>query len=201
MPTCILERDLLRGLTPPPTLSPPPLLCLPHLVQVDALAPHLQHSRSVALLLQIYTFCLDSRSWVFLDVNQKQQRESFKLTNQVTCRGTFRDHFPVDQVPAATSLLLICPPRGSFNKLTLSPSLRLLRKLSSLTIANSGVSYSNICWMRAMIDFRGTEKFCTLVFVSFCQKTSGSQHWAEDSVGPFLPSKLEPHLEQHLPHR
>ena len=65
----------------------------------------------------------------------------FDVTTKVTCRGTFRDHFPVDQVPVETSLLLICPPKGSSNKLTLSPSLRLLRKLSSLTIANSGVSY------------------------------------------------------------
>ena len=125
----------------------------------------------------------------------------FRLTNQVTCRGTFRDHFPVDQVPAATSLLLICPPRGSFNKLTLSPSLRLLRKLSSLTIANSGVSYSNICWMRAMIDSGGVEKIVHLSLSHFVKKSSGSQYWAANSVGPFLPSKLEPHLQQHLPHR
>ena len=128
-PPCTWVQAMLQERTPQPTRFLPRPFCLLHLVQVAALVPHPLHSRSGSV---IDFFCLESRT---------RSRGFFDVTTQVTCRGTFRDHFPVDQVPVETSLLLICPPRGSSNKLTLSPSLRLLRKLSSLTIANSGVSY------------------------------------------------------------
>ena len=58
---------------------------------------------------------------------------------EVSCSGSFSDHFPVDQLPPGTSLLTIAPPPHlPPNSLSLSPSLRLLGRLSSLTIARSG---------------------------------------------------------------
>ena len=73
MPTCMISVRHLQGLTLQPTRFPPPLLSHLHLVQVDALAPPLQHFRSVAFLLQIYTFCSGSST---RNVNQEEQRES-----------------------------------------------------------------------------------------------------------------------------
>jgi len=59
---------------------------------------------------------------------------------KVVCGGHYMDHFPLDGVPSNTSKLIISPSSSSLhNKLTLSPSLRMLRSLNQLYITHSNI--------------------------------------------------------------
>ena len=58
---------------------------------------------------------------------------------QVQCGGHYQDHFPLDGVPLNTTSLVISPASSTHNSLTLSPSIRRLRRLTELKITNSKI--------------------------------------------------------------
>ena len=65
---------------------------------------------------------------------------------QVVCPGHYEDHFPLDGLPRNTSILSISPSNTQLhNRLTLSPSLRILRNLSHLHITHSNIPNIGLC--------------------------------------------------------